>query len=108
MPGKTRDCTLAQNIMFKYKLVGFEFYEAMHKELSLLLTPAIKDVSIKKNLLFDILQCWDNTLERNKDLRENNMIVSGIMRNINNNGEGEREKIIMEFSFKKKKNQIIS
>ena len=27
--------------MFKYKLVGFEFYEAMHKELSLLLTPAI-------------------------------------------------------------------
>ena len=41
MPGKTRDCTLAQNIMFKYKLVGFEFYEAMHKELSLLLTPAI-------------------------------------------------------------------
>ena len=43
MPGKTRDCTLAQNIMFKYKLVGFEFYEAMHKELSLLLTPAIND-----------------------------------------------------------------
>ena len=41
MPGKTRDCTLAQNIMFKYKLVGFEFYEAMLKELSLLLTPAI-------------------------------------------------------------------
>ena len=59
----------------------------------------VKDKSLKKNSLFDILQCWDNTLERNKDLRENNMIVSGIMRNINNNGEGEREKIIMEFSF---------
>ena len=41
MPGKTRDCTLAQNIMFKYKLVGFEFYEAMPNKLSLLLTPAI-------------------------------------------------------------------
>ena len=41
MPGKTRDCTLAQNIMFKYKLVGFEFYDAMPNELSLLLTPAI-------------------------------------------------------------------
>ena len=42
IPGKTRDCTLAQNIMFKYKLVGFGFYEAMPNELSLLLTtPAI-------------------------------------------------------------------
>ena len=41
MLGKTRDCTLAQNIMIKYKLVGFEFYEAMPNELSLLLTPAI-------------------------------------------------------------------
>ena len=41
MPGKTRDCTLAQNIMFKYKLVGFEFYEAMPNELSLKLNSAI-------------------------------------------------------------------
>ena len=49
MPGKTRDCTLAQNIMFKYKLVGFEFYEAMHKELSLLLTPAIPDMIIENS-----------------------------------------------------------
>ena len=48
MPGKTRDCTLAQNIMFKYKLVGFEFYEAMPNELSLLLTPAIDIVMERK------------------------------------------------------------
>ena len=41
IPSKTRDCTLAQNIMIKYNLVGFEFYEAMPNELSLLLTPAI-------------------------------------------------------------------
>ena len=44
MPGKTRDCTLVKNIMFK--LVGFEFYEAMHKELSLLLTPAISKATL--------------------------------------------------------------
>ena len=56
-----------------------------------------------KCLLFDILQYLDNILERNKDLRGNNISVSGIMKNINNNGEGEREKIIMEFSFLKEK-----
>ena len=41
MPGKTKDCTLAQYIIFKYKLVGFEFYEAMPNELSLKLNSAI-------------------------------------------------------------------
>ena len=59
MPGKTRDYTLAQNIMFKYKLVGFELERerdsldmgfammvTMPNELSLLLTPAISYLEV--------------------------------------------------------------
>ena len=32
-------------------------------------------VKLRKYLLFDILQYWDNILERNKDLRGNNNCV---------------------------------
>ena len=55
-----------------------------------------------KCLLFDILQYLDNILERNKDLRGNNIIVSGVMRNINNNGEGDRGKNNNRIFFLKK------